>query len=512
MATTTEQHTNGTPATQDAIAVENPATGGTIATLPATSLEQLQDMAARGRRAQPAWNALGFQGRAKIMRRMQKWVLDNADRFLDTLVSETGKTREDATLAELGYAASSFGFWAKNAAGYLADEKIKTSSPFLLGRKTIVRYQAAGLIGVIGPWNYPFTNTIGDAIPALMAGNSVLVKPSSVTPLTSLLIEEGFKECGLPDDVFQVVVARGPLGLDLIDLVDSIMFTGSTETGKMVMERAAQTLTPVSLELGGKDPMIVLKDADLERASNAALFWSMQNTGQTCISVERVYVEAPIYDQFTTLVQKKASTLRQGVPGAFGSVDVGSFINPPQIDIVEAHVKDAVAKGARLLAGGHRGTGEGAFYEPTVLADVDHTMECMREETFGPTLPIMKVADAEEAIRLANDSPYGLQASVFTKDIAKGERVARSLEAGAVVVNDCNANYIALEAPMGGWKTSGMGVRHGPEGIRKYTHRQTIMLTRFAMKKDLYFFPYRSGTSGFLLRLLKLIYGRGKRD
>jgi acyl-CoA reductase-like NAD-dependent aldehyde dehydrogenase len=510
MATTTEKQTNGTSASADSIVVENPATGEVIATLPATTPDDLKEMAARGRRAQPGWEALGFDGRAKVLRRMQKWVLDNDERFLDTLVAETGKTREDAVLAELGYAAGSLGFWAKNARKYLADEKIKTSSPFLLGRKVIVRYAPVGLVGVIGPWNYPFTNTVGDAIPALAAGNSVIVKPSSVTPMTSLLIAEGLRECGIPDDVFQVVVGRGPIGMPLIDLVDFVMFTGSTETGQTVMERASKTLTPVSLELGGKDPMIVLADADLERAANAALFWSMQNTGQTCISVERVYVEEPIYEQFISLVADKARDLRQGVPGDFGSVDVGSFINPPQIDIVEEHVKDAVAKGARVLIGGRRG--EGAFYEPTVLADVDHTMECMREETFGPTLPIMKVADAEEAIRLANDTPYGLQASVFTKDMTKGEQVARRIEAGAVVVNDCNANYIALEAPMGGWKSSGMGVRHGPEGIRKYARRQTILLTRFAMKKDLYFFPYKPGTSRLLLRLFKLIYGRGRRD
>ncbi len=512
MATTTEKHTNGGPAAADSIVVENPATGEVIATLPAASPEQVREMAEKGRRAQPGWKALGFEGRAKVLRRMQKWVLDNDERFVDTLVSETGKTREDAVLAELGYAASSFGFWAKNAPKYLADEKIKVSTPFLLGRKVIVRYDAVGLVGVIGPWNYPFTNTVGDAVPALAAGNSVIVKPSSVTPMTSLLIAEGLRECGIPDDVFQVLIGRGPIGLELIDVVDTIMFTGSTETGRHVMERAAKTLTPVSLELGGKDPMIVLADADLERAANAAVFWSMQNTGQTCISVERVYVEAPIYDQFTSLVAGKARELRQGVPGEFGSVDVGSFINPPQVDVVEEHVNDAVSKGARLLVGGHRGTGKGAFYEPTVLADVNHSMECMTEETFGPTLPIMKVADAEEAIRLANDTPYGLQASVFTKDIDKGEAVARRIEAGAVVVNDCNANYIALEAPMGGWKSSGMGVRHGPEGIRKYSHRQTILLTRFAMKKDLYFFPYKPGTSKLLLRLLKALYGRGNRD
>jgi len=511
MATTTEQHDEATPATQDSIVVGNPATGQIVATLPACTSQQLVEMAKRGRQAQPGWQALGFTGRGKVLRRAQKWLLDNADRFIDTLVSETGKTREDAVIAELGYGASAFGFWAKHAPKYLADEKVKISSPLLLGRKVIVRYEPLGLVGVIGPWNYPFTNTIGDAIPALAAGNSVIVKPSSVTPLTSLLVEEGLRECGIPEHVFQIAVARGPLGLELIDLADSVMFTGSTETGKLVAARAAQTLTPVSLELGGKDPMIVLADADVERAANAALFWSMMNTGQTCISVERVYVEEPIYEQFVALVGERARALRQGVPGDFGSVDIGSFINPPQIDIVEDHVKDAVAKGARLVAGGNRGTGPGAFFQPTVLADADHTMECMREETFGPTMPIMKVGSAEEAIRLANDSPYGLQASVFTKDLEKGEQVARKIEAGAVVVNDCNANYIALEAPMGGWKTSGLGIRHGAEGIRKYTHRQTIMLTRFAMKKDLYFYPYKNNTSRLLLRALKLIYGRGDR-
>jgi acyl-CoA reductase-like NAD-dependent aldehyde dehydrogenase len=511
MATTTDQHTNGKSATGEKIAVENPATGQTIVTLDAVGPDQLKEMAERARRAQPSWEAIGFAGRGKVLRRMQKWVLDNADRFLDTLVSESGKTREDAALAELGYAASAFGFWAKQAPKYLADEKVRTSNPFLLGRKLIVRYEPVGLVGVIGPWNYPFTNTIGDAIPALAAGNSVLVKPSSVTPLTSLLIEEGLKACGIPDDVFQVVVGRGPIGLTLIDVVDAVMFTGSTETGKVVMERAAKTLTPVSLELGGKDPMIVLKDADVERAANAAVFWSMQNTGQTCISIERVYVEEPIYDDFISRVADKARELRQGVPGDFGSVDVGSFINPPQIDIVEEHVKDAVAKGAKVLAGGHRGTGEGAFFEPTVLADVDHSMECMREETFGPTLPVMKVADVEEAIRLANDSPYGLQASVYTKDVEKGEAVARRIQAGAVVINDTSANYVALEAPMGGWKASGMGVRHGAEGIRKYTKRQTILVTRFAMKKDIYMFPYKPGTSRMLVRMFKLLYGRGDR-
>jgi acyl-CoA reductase-like NAD-dependent aldehyde dehydrogenase len=200
------------------------------------------------------------------------------------------------------------------------------------------------------------------------------------------------------------------------------------------------------------------------------------------------------------------------VPGAFGTVDVGSFINPPQADIVEEHVSDAIQKGARVLSGGRRLEADGAFFQPTVLANVDHSMKCMTEETFGPTLPIMKVRDADHAVEMANDSPYGLQASVFTKDMEKGEAVSRRLQAGAVVVNDCVANYSALEAPMGGWKTSGMGVRHGPQGIRKYTRPQTIVLSRFVMKKDLYMFPYGKGRSEFLIRLLRVLYGRGSRD
>ena len=325
-------------------------------------------------------------------------------------------------------------------------------------------------------------------------------------------MEECLRESGIPDGVFQVAVGRGALGEVLVDHADFIMFTGSTETGRTVMERAARTLTPVSLELGGKDPLIVLKDADLERAANAGLFWSMQNAGQTCVSVERAYVEEPVYEDFVARVTEKAAALRQGVPGGFGSVEVGSFINPPQADVVEAHVQDAIEKGARVLAGGHRVPVEGAFFEPTVLADVDHSMEVMTEETFGPTLPIMKVKDADEAVRLANDSRYGLQASVFTRDLRKGEAVARRIQSGAVVINDCAANYSALEAPMGGWKSSGVGVRHGPEGIRKYTRRQTLVVTRFAPKRDLYMFPYNRFTSRVLLRFTKLLYGRGPRD
>jgi acyl-CoA reductase-like NAD-dependent aldehyde dehydrogenase len=292
-----------------------------------------------------------------------------------------------------------------------------------------------------------------------------------------------------------------------------VMFTGSTRTGKKIMERAARTLTPVSLELGGKDPMIVLADADLERASSAAAYYSMQNGGQTCISVERVYVEAPIYDAFVDKVTRKVAALRQGVSTGPGTVDVGAVTFAPQLDIVSRHVEQAREAGARVLTGGAARVDGGRFYEPTVLVDVDHSMACMTEETFGPTVPIMKVADADEAVRLANDSEYGLAASVWTKDTTRGEAVARRVEAGAVCVNDAQLNYLALELPMGGWKASGLGSRHGAGGIRKYARQQSLLVTRFAPPKgDLWFYPFRPGRTKLIGRLLKLLYGRGKRD
>jgi acyl-CoA reductase-like NAD-dependent aldehyde dehydrogenase len=491
--------------------VENPATGEVVRTIPATAPEDVEAMVARARAAQPAWEALGFEGRGRVLRRAQKWMTDNAERVIGTLVSESGKTYEDAQV-ELVYGAMALGFWAKHAPKYLKDERVRSASPFVAGRKLLVRYRPIGVVGVIGPWNYPINNNFGDAVPALAAGNAVVLKPSHVTPLTSLLLAEGMRESGLPEDVFQIAAGEGGTGAALVDHVDMVMFTGSTAVGQKILAQAAERLTPVSLELGGKDPMIVLADADLERAANAATYYSMQNTGQTCISVERVYVEAPVYEQFVSSVAGKVSALRQGVPDGPGTVEVGSLTYPPQRDLVAKHVEQAREAGARVLTGGRAGNGGGHFYEPTVLADVDHSMTAMTEETFGPTLPIMKVGDAEEAIRLANDSPYGLGASVWTKDTERGEQIARRIESGFACVNDVNVNYYALDLPMGGWKESGLGVRHGAEGIRKYARRQSILVTRFApLKREVHYFPYKARTTKLLGRGAKLLYGRGRR-
>jgi acyl-CoA reductase-like NAD-dependent aldehyde dehydrogenase len=504
---------NGIAAVADGIPVENPATGEIIATVPDLGAAAVAELAARGRAAQPEWEAYGFDGRARILLRAQKWVMDNAQRITATICAETGKTFEDANLAEIGYAGNAFGFWAKQGPVYLADERVKSSQLLVKGKKLINRYRPLGLIGVIGPWNYPLTNSFGDCIPALMAGNSVILKPSEVTPLTSLLMAEGLKECGLPENVLQIATGRGETGAALVEHVDMIMFTGSTRTGRKVAEAAARRLIPASLELGGKDPMLVLADADLERAANFATYYSMQNAGQTCISIERVYVEEPVYDEFVAKVTEKVRGLRVGAPDGPGSVEVGAITFPPQMDTIKDHVADALQKGARVLVGGNQTPGAGRFFEPTVLVDVDHSMKCMTEETFGPTLPIMKVRDAEEAVRLANDSIYGLGASVFSRDADRGEAIARRLQAGAANVNDAMINYTVLELPMGGAKASGLGSRHGAGGIRKYCSQQAIVVTaKLAMKKEVFMYPYSSRTSKLLAGVFKVLYGRGKRD
>jgi acyl-CoA reductase-like NAD-dependent aldehyde dehydrogenase len=507
----TPAETNGSAA--HTIAVENPATGELITTIPVLDAQELAAMAARARQAQPQWEAIGFEGRARVMRRAQRWMVDHADRVIEAVVAETGKTYEDAQIADYGYTVTALGFWAKEGPRYLEDERVSSwKNPVAAGKKLVIRYAPLGVVGVIGPWNYPIANSFGDCIPAMMAGNAVILKPSEVTPLSSLLMVEMMRDCGLPADVFQVATGDGATGAALIAEVDCVMFTGSSRTGKAVMKAAAEALVPCYLELGGKDPMIVCADANLDRAANAAAFYSMNNGGQVCISVERCYVEDAIYDEFVQKVTDNVRGLRQGVPTDVGTVDVGAVIFPPQLDIIEEHVRDAVEKGARVLTGGHPRSGPGRFYEPTVLVDVDHSMKCMQEETFGPTLPIMKIGDAEEGLRLANDSPFGLQASVWTSDIERGEALARRIQAGVVCVNDAQINYTALNLPMGGWKTSGIGTRHGANGIRKYTKIQSLLVTRRALKRELFMFPYTRRNTMLLRRLFKVLYGRGGRD
>ena len=501
--------TSGGGSGRPEIAVENPATGATIAHVPDLNAGDVTALVERARVAQVGWAATSMKERARLMIAWRRWLVDHREEVIDIVVSENGKTREDARLAELFYLADSMGYWAKAGPKLLAEEKVKAHSPLLFGRTVSVKYDPLGVVGVIAPWNYPLTLSIGDVIPALMAGNAVVVKPSDITPLATAKLIEAAREVGFPEDVLLLATGRGDAGAALVDTADMIMFTGSTATGRKVAARCGERLIPCSLELGGKDPLIVLEDADVARAANVAVEWSMRNAGQICLSVERAYVTAPVYDEFVERVTSQVKALRQGVPGENGSVDVGAITHAPQLDIIERHVNDAVDKGAKVLTGGKRGTGPGQFFEPTVLVDVDHTMACMTEETFGPTLPIMKVENEEEAIRLANDSPYGLGSSVFTKDLDRGRRVAGRLNAGSTWVNDVIMSYLAVEAPMGGAKESGLGYRHGVQGIRKYTQPHTVLVAKRVLRKELTMFPNAKLRGRFLASTIPLLFGRG---
>jgi len=496
------------PSARDTIRVTSPATGAAVAEHPVADRAVVAAAVARARDAQRAWAALGFAERARILRRVRDRFVDEKDRICDVVSAETGKPRHDVITNELLFLCDAIGFWTKRAARYLADERAR---PHLLRNKRVyVSYHPYPVVGIIGPWNFPFNMTIGEAIPALMAGCAVVIKPSEVTPGSAALGCDLAETAGLPPGLLQCVTGYGETGQHLTDLADMIGFTGSVATGRKVAERCAQLLKPVSLELGGKDPMIVLRDADLERASSACVYGGLVNAGQVCISVERVYVEAPVYDAFVAKVVDKVQQVRQGPPDA-GVVEMGSMTFPPQIDKVERHVRDAVSRGARVLAGGKRRTDlPGLFFEPTVLVDVTHDMDVMRDETFGPVIPIMRVRDEDEAVRLANDSRYGLDASVWTKDLARGARVARRVQSGAVCVNDVMVNFAVTEVPMGGWKESGLGHRHGPGGIRKFCAQQTVVIDRFGTKSEMNWWPMTAGKVKLFRRIVNL-FGSGWR-
>ncbi|GAA3954494.1 aldehyde dehydrogenase family protein [Gordonia caeni] len=514
---TTSTTDSSTPApgaaasTDERIAVVNPATGLQIGSAPVFDAAAVAELAARGRAAQPGWEAMGFDGRALVLRRMQQWMSDHADELLEILQAETGRVFEDSVL-ELAYPLTALGHWARNAEKYLRPQKAAASSPFVLSRRLRSYYRPYGLVGIIAPWNFPITIGFGDSIPALAAGNAVILKPSEITPLSIEVIRRGLEECGMPEGVFQIATGAGATGAAVVDVVDMVMFTGSTATGRKVGAQAAQRLIPASLELGGKDPMIVLADANLERAANLAVFGATVNSGQVCLSTERFYVEEAVYDEFVSRVVAKVSALRQGVPVAPGSVDVGAIITADQLEVIDAQVRDAVAKGARVLVGGQPVRGvTGRFYEPTVLVDVDHTMACMTDETFGPLLPIMKVADADEAVRLANDTRYGLAATIVTRDRARGAELAGRIDAGTVSVNDMLTHCFALGLPMGGVKTSGIGTRHGAAGIRKFCATKAVLVAPSFPNADIHFYPANEKVSPLLLAAVTGLYGTASR-
>ena len=500
---------------QQSIQIFSPATNDKVGEVAINSPAEVRAAISVARKAQTVWRALSLPQRRDVMLKARDAFLSHQEELIELLCAENGKPRIEA-LTEVAYVCDVLTFYGKQGRKFLAAHRI---TPHLLKNKTItVHYQPRGVIGMITPWNFPLILTLGEAVPALMAGNAVIIKPSEWTPLIAArgveLMQNVFRQAGLPAEILQVVQGFGDVGGVLVDEADMIAFTGSVRTGKLIAERAAKRLIPVSLELGGKDPMIVLRDADVERAANAAVWGAFTNSGQVCISVERVYVEEPIADEFTRRVVEKTKALRQGVTGGRDEcVDVGAMTFPKQVETVEAHVADARMRGAQVLTGGQRNPNlAGRFYEPTVLAGVNHSMQVMTEETFGPVLPIMRVKDADEALRLANDSPYGLNASVFTGDAARGQRVAAQIEAGLTTVNDVIVGFGATDAPSGGIKESGLGKRHGAVGIRRFCHEQVIVGERFpwlSLKREPTWYPYEAKTERLLSRAVGFLFSSG---
>jgi acyl-CoA reductase-like NAD-dependent aldehyde dehydrogenase len=501
---------NGAPAvTGESFEVHNPATGEVITTLPVDGPERVRDVVGRVRGAQPEWEALGVKGRAQWLGKLRDWLLDHSDEIADTMQAETGKVRAEAN-NEVPYLADLINFYGKKAKKMIGDEKVRAHSALLAAKKLKIQYRPFPVVGIISPWNFPLILSLGDAIPALLAGCAVVIKPSEITPIgLNDAVEAWKEEIGGPD-VLDVVNGMGDCGGALVDEVDFVQFTGSDRTGKKVMARAAENLTPVSLELGGNDPLIVLEGADIDRAVNAATWGAFANTGQACTSIERLYVQDSIYDEFMGRFTEEVKSLSQGSDGAEFGTELGAMTFPPQVETVDSHVRDAREKGATVLTGGERGEGPGDWYPPTVIADVDETMKVATDESFGPVVGVRRFSDPEDAIRLANDSRHGLSGAVFGRK-REAEKVARRLEAGSVNINDVLVSFLATDVPMGGWKDSGIGYRHGDYGIKKYVRPESIVITRFGGKRELLYFPYTAKRRNLLGKIARFVNTRGLR-
>ena len=469
----------------------DPSNGEEIGRAPLLNAAEVAAAVVRARAAQPAWAALSYRQRARFMLRAREIVLDQIDEIATLISRETGKPVTEAISMEIVPTLDLMHYFAENSQQLLDQRSINLGQYNLMGRSSYVVYKPLGVVGIISPWNFPWATPLDEVVMALMAGNAVVVKPSEFTPLSGLKLADIFKQAELPSGLLEIVTGDGTTGAALVEAgVNKIMFTGSVNTGKRVAEAAAKHLTPVVLELGGKDPMIVLEDANLANAARAAVWGAFCNSGQACASIERCYVHESVAEQFVDLVIKETRLLKQDKASNDG-IDVGAMTNERQLQIVESHVSDAVEHGAKVRTGGHRITdSRGWFHQPTVVTGVDHSMKLMRDETFGPVLPIMTFKTDEEAVRLANDSTYGLTASVFTRDIARGGRLAEQIDAGTVMVNEVVYTHAVAQTPWGGVKQSGYGRTHGRLGLLEMVTPQHIHINAIPAVPDVWWFPY----------------------
>lgn len=457
--------------------VTNAMTGGVLGVVPRSSAADVVAAAQRARAVQQAWSERPVAERSAMMLRFHDLVLQHQDEVLDLIQLENGKARRHA-FEEIIDVTLNARYYAHTAEDYLRTRRRQGAQPGLTSAWEL--HHPKGLVGVISPWNYPLTLGISDALPAIMAGNAVLAKPDAQTPYAALWAVEMLERAGMPKGLVQVVTGRGSdLGSPIIENCDFLMFTGSTAVGRNVAAQCGQQLIDCSMELGGKNALIVLDDADVEKAAAGAARASFSNTGQLCISMERIYVVEAVWDRFIESFVQVTNAMQLS-PALDYSADMGSLVSQKQLDTVQRHIQDATSKGARILAGGHTRPDLGPFFiEPTILAEVDDSMEVYAHETFGPLVSVYRVADEAEAIQRANDSEYGLNFSVWSGDESRGRRVAAQLQAGTVNVNDAYAAaWGSVDAPMGGMKASGLGRRHGEHGILKYTESQTIAVER----------------------------------
>jgi len=475
----------------DVLPSYNPATGEVSENIPRTQPQEISGIVARAREVEEKWRSMSIADRSQVLNRLKQTILAARNELVDTVVRESGKPRVEALFADIFVSLDTAAYYAKNLPKLLRAERVPHHSSAAKLKSGKLQYEPFGVIGIISSWNYPLAIPMGQIICAVAAGNAVVCKTSEFTPKCGELIQKLFCDAGFPQHLVNIVQGDGEIGQALIDaLPDKVLFTGSVRTGKRVAEACARNLTPSVLELGGKDAMIVLADANLDVASSAALWGSFTNCGQVCLSVERLFVEREISEKFLRLCVEKAKTLRLG-PGTDSTTDVGPLIRPQQVQRMKELIADAMSRGAHVLCGGQARPDLGpCFFEPTVIASADSSMRLFQEETFGPILAIQIVADSDEAIQRANDSPFALSASVWTADNERGRQIATRLRAGAVMVNDAISYFAIAEAPHGGCSASGWGRTHGRAGFLEMVQPKYVDVDGLSGKEKPWWYHY----------------------
>jgi acyl-CoA reductase-like NAD-dependent aldehyde dehydrogenase len=499
--------------TPEKLVSENPATLEPLGQVSVASEDLCGEAIQAAKDAFAAWRWLSPRDKGNILKRAERVLAGRAEEIARLIAREKGSPYPESLAVEVFGALQSLSYYAANQGRLLRPERDRHFTPLFFNKSAAYHFHPLGPTLIISPWNFPFLIPMFDVMSALTAGNTVVLRPSTTTPFAALAIGEIFSEAGLPPGVLNVVVCRAPQAEAMIldPRVQTVMFTGSGGIGRRVMELCSRNLTKLALELGGKDPMIVLEDADLERAARGAVWAAFMNCGQSCGSVERVYVAKGIVDAFTSRVVELAGQIKVGDPLVEG-VDMGPMATAGQLKVVEEHIADARARGAAIATGGGRVSGlAGYFIEPTVLTGVDHTMRCMTEETFGPTLPIMPFDGDDQAVALANDSVYGLTASVWTRDRKRAAWFAERLENGSVTVNDHMYSFVEPRAIWGGIKQTGMGRSHGPFGMLELVDIKYVGMDFFGKKAQTWWFPYNRDLEGVMEKGIAAFHGAGLR-